>query len=939
MPKATPAPPPSRPSRSVTVPAPQARPASKGKPEPAPASPAVAPGTRSVTVPRPEDLKHAEKDALLQLKIGRSAHFYTIVASAAFALDGFLLLFFYSQLPALGAQETGAAALEHTFFLILPLLAGLAVAGIGLASKWEEFMLWPWEAHFSITIAAVVANVLLAVVYGLRIAAVSSFATIPLFPWFYAAELAGISLALVGIALTWTGWSARQWASALSAVLPVASSLIVYFPPSNTAGASDALVLSLFISAIFFQTSGSLLHLISSGTRPHERELITSGQTRMFRMADDLGKKEEALAFREAAVVKRESEVENSVLSIKRQNDSLTEARAQLDQLEDDYRKRSDAVALKEREWAGKLAEMDARDRLVEDKTKGLELREQEVQRLLPQISQREARLVEREGEQTKRDVEITQREQGLTPREAAVTETEARLETRKKDLDQKTQEILRREGDLTARETTAAAGGAVSVTTVSQELAGRDVKLKQFQTVLNDQNTALGRKARELSERAKTVEAALKASAEKEASLAKREAALGQRESQLTDLEKAATDRRAQYESAAKHYASRLEEYGRQSASAAEKSTDLEQKLKSVTDRESSVATREARLKESVAEIERRASELRAREASVRATEAEVSLRSQAMARGGELSLTGLASVAAADGLDQPPGARDRRARGERDRAAGTAVRDLAEEPVAPAAGSETLATPVGRRFSDRLPTGTPRLDDLLLGGIPPKGHVVVLGDAFVGKEVVVYAFIGEGLKRGEPAILVTGSRSPTEVSENLGVVQPQFREYEQMGMVRWIDASGSGAAADDHHVVLKSSDDRAGILSNLVQAANAMNGTKPRSFRVAFLGLSAVLAHRDERASFSFLQNVVGILKPRNALAMYSLEAGALSEAQVETLLGRMDGAILFRQDRDRLLLSVKGFGEVETREWIECRATQRQLIVGSFALERIR
>jgi hypothetical protein len=81
------------------------------------------------------------------------------------------------------------------------------------------------------------------------------------------------------------------------------------------------------------------------------------------------------------------------------------------------------------------------------------------------------------------------------------------------------------------------------------------------------------------------------------------------------------------------------------------------------------------------------------------------------------------------------------------------------------------------------------------------------------------------------------------------------------------------------------------------------------------------------------------VGILKPRNSLAVYSLEAGALSEAQVETLLSRMDGAILFRQDRDRLLLSVKGFGDVETRDWIECRATQRALIVGSFALERIR
>ena len=70
-----------------------------------------------------------------------------------------------------------------------------------------------------------------------------------------------------------------------------------------------------------------------------------------------------------------------------------------------------------------------------------------------------------------------------------------------------------------------------------------------------------------------------------------------------------------------------------------------------------------------------------------------------------------------------------------------------------------------------------------------------------------------------------------------------------------------------------------------------------------------------------------------------MYSLEGGALTEAQVESLLGRMDGAIVFRQDRDRTFLSVRGFGDVQTHDWVECRATNRALIVGSFALERIR
>lgn len=265
--------------------------------------------------------------------------------------------------------------------------------------------------------------------------------------------------------------------------------------------------------------------------------------------------------------------------------------------------------------------------------------------------------------------------------------------------------------------------------------------------------------------------------------------------------------------------------------------------------------------------------------------------------------------------------------------------VRDLAgSTPVA-----DTLRAPTQRRIADRLPTGTPRLDDLLLGGMPPKSHLVLVGDAFVGKEIVLYGFIAEGLKRGEPAVLVTATRPPTEVAESLGVVLPQFREYEQMGMVTWIDASGSGAgaaaSAGPHRLVAKGADDRAGILSLLVKTAKSAEDQKKLPVRVGFLGLSAVLSHGDERASFSFLQNVVGILKPRGALAMYALEGSAISEAQVETILSRMDGAIVFRQDRDKTFLSVKGLGEVQTRDWVECRATNRALVVGSFALERIR
>jgi len=637
----------------------------------------------------------------------------------------------------------------------------------------------------------------------------------------------------------------------------------------------------------------------------------------MFRYADEIREKGEALQYKEAALAKREAAVDTAELSIRRQNDSLKEARAQLDDLETDYRKRSDAVMDKERTWAGRIAEMDAKTRLIDDKLKELELREHEIGRLLPQISTREGRLVEREGEQTKRDVELTQRSQEHEQRVASAAEAEARLEARKKEIDQKTADLLRREGEIAAREGTAKTAPA-GVGTISAALAARETQLQQLKVALDEQNLVLGRKNRELAELLKAAKVAQERSASREAGLAQREAAVGQREADIQDRLKAADDRRLQYESAANDYKTRLDEFGRQEVASAQKGADLERSVKAVTDRESALSARESRIQAQLDELDRREAEVRARERSVETTEAEMRVRLGEDVSVRDVGVVGIAGAPLLSG-----GGR---------RAGGS-------EGIREVSGTETLHAPAGRRVADRLPSGTSRLDDLLLGGIPPRGHVVVLGDAFVGKEIVVYSFLAEGLKRGEPAVLVTGARPPDEVSQQIALVLPEFPEYEKMGMVTWIDAAGGAASPAANRITVKGSDDRAGILSNLVKASkNAEESGKP-AFRVGVLGLAAMLAHADERSSFQFLQNVVGILKPRNALAMYSLEGGAISESQIETILGRMDGAIIFRQDRDKTFLSVRGFGEVETREWIECRATNRALIIGSFALERIR
>ncbi len=881
-----------------------------------------------------EDLEVARREALLQLRIGRSAHVAAIAVSAALALDAIIVWLLYPTLPTLAGATTGAAVLSPTFYLLLPLAGALLVTAVGVVSKWETFQVWPWERHFSLSVGALGLAVLTFVLYALRVAGAGPTGHLTPYPWLVLLSLAATSAGLVGIAATWEPWGGRQWTSALSAVAPVALGLLL-FAPGN---AAEHLALALLLSAILYQTSGSFLHLVSSGTGPHEDAVVQTGQNRIVRLAQEVEQREEAIRFRESALVKREAEAESNEAVLRRRSESHAERQATIEKVEAAQDAQADTLAAKERDLIGREAALEGSLRSLDERKQELELRAQELSREAPEVAAREERLAKAEGELTRRDVELQSRASDLDRREAAIAESEGRLAARRKDIEQKTTELLRREGDVTSRERSAPGlptpGGGTRVTPPPADLADRESKLHQLKTVLDEQNAQLGRRSKDISEKAKTLEGTLRQIAERQAHLVSRETAISQREADLADRLKAADERRLQFESASRDYQRRLDEVGKQQVSTAQKGAGLDRSLQALADREKALADREAKLRSAFTELDRREGEVVHRERALEADAAEVSYRRQEIAREADLPFAGLLAAAAADRADA--GVVDvagRPGRGRRSRPAPVGSEMATDEP-------SMLAPASGRKYPDRLPTGTPRLDDLLLGGLPPKSHVALVGDAFVGKEVALYAFVAEGLKRSEPVLLVTASRSPAELAESLGVVLPQFRQYEQMGSVTWIDASGTGTTPGPRKLVAKSSDDRAGLLTALVQASKQAEETaKGGAFRVGFFGLSAVLAHADERASFSFLQNVVGILKPRNALAMYALEAGALSEAQVESLLGRMDGAILFKQDRDRTFLSVKGFGDVATHDWVEVRATGRSLVIGSFALERIR
>ncbi|HKZ98958.1 MAG TPA: ATPase domain-containing protein [Thermoplasmata archaeon] len=72
---------------------------------------------------------------------------------------------------------------------------------------------------------------------------------------------------------------------------------------------------------------------------------------------------------------------------------------------------------------------------------------------------------------------------------------------------------------------------------------------------------------------------------------------------------------------------------------------------------------------------------------------------------------------------------------------------------------------------MADRVNTGVEGLDAMLNGGLIPARPYVVSGPTGSGKTILATHFLLEGLRAGEPCLLVTMDEPPSEVKANMGV------------------------------------------------------------------------------------------------------------------------------------------------------------------------
>ncbi len=240
-----------------------------------------------------------------------------------------------------------------------------------------------------------------------------------------------------------------------------------------------------------------------------------------------------------------------------------------------------------------------------------------------------------------------------------------------------------------------------------------------------------------------------------------------------------------------------------------------------------------------------------------------------------------------------------------------------------------------------EKAKTGTPRLDDLLLGGIPFGSNVSIYGPPFIGKEVIVNAFIAEGLKKGIPALWIITDKTPHDIREEMQYVLPGYEEYEHLGLVRYVDAysKGMGAEEEDANVTyVEDPTDHEAILRAADETAEELKSNHPY-YRLAFRSISTLIAYLDPATTFRFLQPFAGRRKRDRAISFYVLEKGMHGEQEIQLLGSVMDGMVEFKVEQLKTYLSVRGISDVQSRAWIQYMYSKQGLSIGSFSLDHIR
>src|SRR5438105_4749015 len=905
---------------------------------------------------------------MLHLTFARHAHGYGFLAAFAFAFNVILLVFFAAQ----PSPITGLR-LDHILWL-LPAVAGALTSWDAVRLKREPYRRHYVSSHFA---SSCVGMVLFFVVAFAIILAMQKILPDWLIPFIYPLSAAGVPLTIVSIGMTWQGLSGRKVASfGLALFLPVLMVFLTLFDPNLSILTIDGRNLYTFtylIGALTTEISGSLLHIIASSTSVYQREILKADNSKVAMVQQDYQKKREALDYKERALRGREAHLEALQQELEDQAKDLKTKLAEVITREVSIEKGSTQLRDLDRKVASARAEIEAKAEEIRLRDSDLATLKTELEKTRQSVGAREASLAEREKEVKRASIELTSKVRGSETKLKSVEERESRLQELEKSFDSTRTSLLKKEKDLELKESelrmkserleaTHSAGEATRIRELKdweskilakeKEVGKKEVEVKTLESQLRERYENATRIDKQFQGQRRSFEDRETEFVSREKTIADQEAALRQRAAEIDRQASSVEEAQRGLDDKTKKYAELFKDAKMKEAAAGSNAEDVKRQEKTLASREKKVAEMQSNLQTEIKRLNQdnrslleRAKELEERESDVQLKALEL----EGKAREGRATSTpGMKDL----DRDAQLEAWEHRLREREEEFKRRTYQKEKEFEMREGAVKARITTAAGEaeaeeavaieKKADRVKTGTPRLDDLLYGGIPFNSNVLFVCPAFVGKEVALLNFIAEGLRKGIPAIIITTTKLPIDVAKDIAPVLPTFVEYDQLGLVRWIDCTSplqSSKPVKEKNVWRVNGPTDFENIYQIVSQLDEEFKKKYPYFRLAYLTLSSSITQADERDAMNFFQRLVNRLRQTKVVSAIALERGMHNDQTLEAMEHMVDGAIHFKSDKQKTQLQVVGLGDVQTHDWVPYKFTNKAIMIGSFQLERIR
>src|SRR6058998_641872 len=942
---------------TLALPKPFARsPTARGKP------------ARGLSAPEAAD---AAQQGLLQLSFARHAHGYGFLAAAAFLLNAVLLLTLGGQTQALPLPRS---VTTNMVLWLLPAVAGALASWDAVRLKREPYRRHYVSTHFGTSAAGMV---LFFIVAFAIILLMQQSLPEALVPWVYPLTVAGIPLTIISMGMTWQGLGLRKVGSfAAALVMPILMVFLVLGGARITdpSGAPDLggirlFVLTFVIGALTSEIAGSLLHLIASSTSVNQREILKADNSKVALIQQDYQKKREALDYKERALRGREAHLEALQQELEDQAKELKTKFSDVSARENAIEKGTKDLRDIDRKVASARAEIEAKAEEIRLRDADISTLKTEHEKMRQTLNAREASLAEREKEVKRTSIELTSQLRSSETKAKSVEEREARLQELEKSFDSKRTSLLKKEKELELKDSElrlrgeqveATRGGADAtrirelkewekkILAKEKELGKQEVELKTMETRLKERYENATRTEKQFQGQRRMFDNRESEYVSREKKISDQEAALRERSTEIERQASAVEEAQHQLDDKTKKYAELFKDTKMKEAAAGSNEADTRRQKENLDSRERKLHEMQTNLQAEIKRLNEENRNLLEKAKEIEERESDLQLKSLELEnKTREGRAPGMRDMGREGQLEEW----ERRLREREEDLKRRTYQKEKEMEMREGAVKARITTAAGEaeaeeaiaveKKADRVKTGTPRLDDLLYGGIPFNSNVLFVGPAFVGKEVALLNFIAEGLKKGIPVIIITTTKLPIDIARDIAPILPTFVEYDQLGLVRWIDCTSpvSGKPVKEKNVWRVNGPTDFDSIYQLVGQLDEEFKKKHPYFRLAYMTLSSSITQADEREAMSFVQRLVNRLRQTKAVSAIALERGMHTDQTLEALEHMVDGAIHFKSDKQKTMLQVVGLGEVQTHDRVPYKFTNKALMIGSFQLERIR